>query len=207
MRYSLVLSALPVLLLLPGCASETHVDKPSYSGKVEVLRDGKPALVRDYAFGLRDSDVAPLRVRAFRVVDKGTKVAVLRVYWPTLGLEKQLSVGIEKQKMDDLAKKVADAAEKGTGKRVKAHMSLALTITSDYPLVSRGDGHYSLMQRGSDDAEHYGYIADSDDDAVEIALNYLARFVVPMETGTRMYELGTLRTGNRSGARGAVGDK
>jgi hypothetical protein len=188
-----------ILLLLPGCAKEKQAEEPCYSGKVEVLRDGVPSASRAYAFMLHQLDVAPARLRTFHCVNKGAKVAVLRVYWPTFGLEKKLSEAVGKQATQRIARQMGDVLEKQTGKRVNVDVSLSMAITSDYTLIRNDGDRYSLLERGLDDGEHYGYYANSDGDAIDIALNYLTQFVVPMETGSRVYEFKQLK--EKEGAR------
>jgi hypothetical protein len=115
-------------------------------------------------------------------------VARLRVYWPTFGLEKQLD-GLEKQIAVGFEKQAAGSSILPGGQRVKVtEVKTAFTKTSDYKLIKNQGDRYSLLARGSDDAEHYGFFAENDDDAVEIALDYVARFVVPLQIGKYVYE-------------------
>jgi hypothetical protein len=208
MRRLSILLILVAFLSMFGCTAQSpphseRATEPEYVGRVEVLRGGKIIGSRQYTFRLHDLDVRPASAHAFHVVEKGEKVAVLRVYWPTFGLENQITETGGKQMTDLLGKQMADRFEKQTGQKAKVETSLSLTITSDFPLLKHMGGWYSLLARGTDDAEQYGYYAESDDDAIDIALNYLARFVVPMETGSRVYEFRQLRA---HGARDAAAD-
>ena len=110
-------------------------------------------------------------------------MAELKVYWPTYGKEREL----EKQITSDMEKGPAGKLEKNSGQEVRVNLSFSLTMTSTYKLI-KSRGCYTLCERGSDNAEHYGYFAKSDKDATDIALEYLTRFVVPLSIGEYIYE-------------------
>jgi hypothetical protein len=61
------------------------------------------------------------------------------------------------------------------------------------PIVTKRGIRYSLNHRGFDDgAEYFGFVADNDEDAIDISLNFVSRFVVPLQIGNYLYEAGPL---------------
>ncbi len=188
MRYFSSSVTLLLLMLLGGCGTAKQSGEYSYSGKVEVVQDGKVLTSRDYVYREHEVPIAPsLLPHSFRVVEKGTDVAVLKVYWPTWGLEKSLEKA-SRQVTGDVEKGLADKQEKETGQTAPVKSSFSCTVTSTYKLIKDDGNRYSLCDRGSDDAEHYGYYAENDKEATDIALTYLIRFVVPLSIGEDVYE-------------------
>ena len=159
MRYSSNVLLMLSLLLPAGCAADKTPAEPAYFGKVEVLQGEKVTASRDYSYELHDLSVAPQPLNSFLRVGKGVEVARLKVYWPTYGLEKPLQ------------------------EVFKGKATVSFTKTLQYKLINNG-GRYSLINRGFDDRECYGFDAASDKEAVQIGLDYVVRFVVPSEIGS-----------------------
>ncbi|MGO8691438.1 MAG: hypothetical protein ACLQLG_17585 [Thermoguttaceae bacterium] len=174
MRHSSNVLLLLPLLSLAGCTADKTPAEPAYFGKVEVLQGKKVTASRDYSYKLRDLTVAPDPLDGFRVVQKGVEVGRLKVYWPTYGLEKPVQ------------------------EAVQGKATVSMSITSEYKLINNG-GRYSLLERGFDDAEYYGFNAASDKEAVGIALDYVVRFVVPRQIGHMVYEFKQLEAKDHRG--------
>ena len=80
------MKCLPTLLILlsflwmSGCTTKTVAPEPSYSGKIEVLKDGKVLARRDYRYKLHELSVCPRHLSSAINVKRGKTIATLLMY-------------------------------------------------------------------------------------------------------------------------------
>ena len=180
MRYLSNMMLLVSLLALCGCTTERRTAEPSYSGNVEVvLPNGKVLASRDYAYSLHEVLASAREPNNFNIVGKGAAVATLRVQWHNFGMDLDKRLAKAGQQISDaMGKRVADRLGKETAARVEVKSSLSCTATFDYKLIKNG-GRYSLCPPGLDDAEYFGFCADNDSGATDVAMDVVVHVIVP----------------------------
>lgn len=184
MKYFLSALSLTVIFSLTACTKEESKlqEEPTYSGKIEVLVGNDQVASEEYTFLLKDIPVSSKKFHRFNTVANGALVATFRVFWPTNHMMEELDL-LSSEKISE---------------RIQVDISLSVSKRSDFLLVKKDD-RYCLLKPGStvkESWEYFGFSADNDEDAVYFALQYLSRFVVPLQIGNTLDELEQLKLQN-----------